>query len=489
MKYIFYLVLLFAGWFASGASFTPLAPLPTPRIVSSFPQLRNASDKYNVTNLVDGNLKTEYASKDAGTNTEVEFDYGFPVSIAAFRHVDRDDPATVATSKLEFFDGNGQLISTASVQHVNRPAGETIFILPTPVTAQRVKWRVTKLGNRALGAVGGAEVSFLTSAPNEPTPGRDQIAVKFLSCLERSGNQPIQVIINHLYEEPADVMLHVAGSKSKLVHLNSGVNTFELDLPAVKTATPVNIGLQFEGQPIFDSTFEQKPVRPLTVYVLPMSHTDIGYALSQSASAEKQVNNLIEGIQAAKRTADYPPGSRFVWNIEVLWAVDMYMHRMDKQQRDEFIEAVKKGQVALNGSYANELTGLCRPEELIQLFRYSTEISEQTGEPIQSAMISDVPGYTWGTVTAMSQAGIKYFSAAPNYFDRIGTIFRDCENRPFYWVAPDGRTKVLTWIPYRGYAMSHIYQKMSMKLIGDFLDELDRINYPYDITYVRWRAS
>ncbi len=483
---VFGFSLIFSAWTVCAASFTPLMPLPAPRIVSSSPQYPNASDKYNVTNLLDGNLKTEYASKNLGTGTEVVFDFGHPVQIAAFRHVDRDGPATVAASKLEIFDGDGRLISSPTVQHVNQPGGETIFILPSPVTAQRVSWRVTRLGHPTQFAVGGAEISFFSLGTSDSTPKRDQIAVKFLACLETNGCQPAQIVINHLYEEPADVVLEAAGLEPKPLHLKTGMNTFDLDVPAVQSASSLHVGLQFQGETIVESDFEQKPVQPLTVYVLPMSHTDIGYALSPAAAADKQVNNLMEGIEAAQRTASYPPGSRFVWNVEVLWAVDQYMHRMDARQRAAFIAAVKSGQVELNGSYANELTGLCGPEELIQLFRYATEISRQTGVPIQSAMISDVPGYTWGTVTAMSQAGIKYFSAAPNYFDRIGTIFRDCENRPFYWVAPDGKTKILTWIPYRGYAMSHIYQRLSLKIIGDFLDEMDRINYPYDITYVRW---
>jgi hypothetical protein len=122
----------------------------------------------------------------------------------------------------------------------------------------------------------------------------------------------------------------------------------------------------------------------------------------------------------------------------------------------------------------------------IQLFRCATRLAQRTGVPIDSAMISDVPGYTWGTVSAMAQAGIKYFSAAPNYFDRIGTIMREWENKPFYWVGPDGQSKVLVWIPFWGYAMSHIYNSMSLKLVDDFCAGLEQRGYPYDIAYVRW---
>ena len=175
-----------------------------------------------------------------------------------------------------------------------------------------------------------------------------------------------------------------------------------------------------------------------------------------------------------------------MWNVEVGWAADLYLRRLNEQQRADFFAAVKNGQVALCGMYLNELTGLCRPEEIIRLFRFGTKMAEQTGVPVDSVMISDVPGYTWGTVPAMAQAGLKYFSTAPNYFDRIGTILREWENKPFWWVGPDGKSKVLVWIPFWGYAMSHRYNKMSPQLVEDFYAGLEKRGYPYDIAYARW---
>jgi len=52
------------------------------------------------------------------------------------------------------------------------------------------------------------------------------------------------------------------------------------------------------------------------------AHTDIGYTDLQSTVEEKQVNNLKEDIALARKTATYPEGSRFIWNVEVLWAVE-----------------------------------------------------------------------------------------------------------------------------------------------------------------------
>jgi hypothetical protein len=45
---------------------------------------------------------------------------------------------------------------------------------------------------------------------------------------------------------------------------------------------------------------------------------------------------------------------------------------------------------------------------------------------------------------------------------------------------------VLVWIPFWGYAMSHMYHTMSAKLVDDLSDGLDKRQYPFDIAYVRW---
>ena len=162
------------------------------------------------------------------------------------------------------------------------------------------------------------------------------------------------------------------------------------------------------------------------------------------------------------------------------------MHRMPESDKAEFINAVQKGWLALNGMYANELTGLCRPEELLQLFRYTSRLGEQCGVKIDSAMLSDVPGFTWGVATAMSQAGIRYFSAAPNFFDRIGTLMQEWQDKPFWWISPSGREKVLVWVPWTGYAMSHVFKRITPEWVGEYQDRLGELNFRYDISYMRW---
>ena len=285
---------------------------------------------------------------------------------------------------------------------------------------------------------------------------------------------------------PVSVSVEVGGMEARSFEVGSGIQSVEVMAPAVKADSTVALSVKQGKKLVAKRDIGLRPVRRITVYVLPHSHNDIGYTEIQSAVENKQINNLLKGIDFAKRTKDYPEGARFVWNLEGVYAADLFLQRMSEAQKKDFYAAVKDGGVALNGMYLNTLTGLCRPEELLRLFARATQLGAECHVKVDAAMISDVPGYTWGTIAAMAQAGIKYFSAAPNYFDRIGNILVQWEDKPFYWVSPSGKDKLLVWIPWKGYALSHGLPGLSESFAADYMDQLTRVNYPYDITYVRW---
>lgn len=270
------------------------------------------------------------------------------------------------------------------------------------------------------------------------------------------------------------------------VDLTTGAAQFGVPTPEVVAPTTLPLTLTIGDRDVAKSSVTMRPGRHLTIYLLPHSHTDIGYTELQTRIEQKQVDNLLAGMAAARRTAEYPEGARFVWNVEVLWAAELFLERMPAARHAEFLAAVKAGQVSLQGMYLNELSGLCRPEELLRLFRRATTMSAFTGVPIDSAMISDVPGHTWGMVTAMAQAGIRYLSTAPNYIDRIGDTLVQWENRPFWWLSPSGEERVLVWIPKLGYALSHAIRTLTPRFVDDYVAELDRRDYPYEIACLRW---
>ena len=340
-------------------------------------------------------------------------------------------------------------------------------------------------GIAATAGIIGAPPRILALGQDQAAKEKSSFAVPIRGIANKDGKlvQPIQLTIAHAGTD-ATLVVRADHQEVERRILSSGEHTFNVFVDPVETARQVVVDYEIAGKS--DSAeVRVEPVRKVQIFILPHSHHDLGYTDLQGNVETKQVANISKGIELARSTANYPPGARFVWNLEVLWGADLFMKTKTEPEREELISAVKKGWIGVNGMYANELTGLCRPEELVQLFRYATKLGDQCGVRVDSAMISDVPGYTWGTVSAMAQAGIRYFSAAPNFFDRIGNFMVEWQDKPFWWVSPSGKERVLFWVPWTGYAMSHI-MKLDSTWVNKYQARLDEANFPYQISYIRW---
>jgi alpha-mannosidase len=292
--------------------------------------------------------------------------------------------------------------------------------------------------------------------------------------------QTVEVTLRH-FGEPQDVTVRLGDLATRTQRLERGQQTLEFAVPAVAKETPLEVSVEANGKPVGTQTVTLKPVRKWVVYLLPHSHVDIGYTHVQTDVERAQWKYLEMGMEAARNSANNPPGARFKWNVEVLWAVDSYLKQATPEKRQAFFEAVRAGQVGLQALYGNELTGLCRPEELLRLLSYAQRLSQQADAPIASAMITDVPGYTWGIVPTFAHSGVKYFSIGPNGGDRIGHTIAAWGDKPFWWIGPNGRDKVLVWMTGTGYYQ--VFQSPD-KLLG-YLAQLDAKGYPYDFVQVR----
>jgi len=297
----------------------------------------------------------------------------------------------------------------------------------------------------------------------------------------------------------------------------NGIEQIPVLLPAgcgEKKVGQARIKVSANGQELYTSMLV--PVkRKWTVYIYPHSHVDIGYTDKQEIVQKIHIRNVDVGIDIARKTQNNPEGSRYVWNTEAGWVVESYLNQATPEKRAAFFEAVRKGWVRMDGNYANTNTSACSDEELLQLFKYSNQISKEIGVSVKTMVQFDIPGAGWGVVQAAAQNGIKGFFCYPNHFDRIGTIRSAWEHKPFYWVAPDGKSKLLflQGCPY-GYA----YQLKGKKIYGikkiqtydpsldrlstndptaTFIDpfifeetaKLEAANSPYDIFAMTWAMA
>jgi hypothetical protein len=239
--------------------------------------------------------------------------------------------------------------------------------------------------------------------------------------------------------EPIEATVIVKDSELVEQSLKPGFRVIKGFAPAVDKPTSAEVDVKVAGESIGKQNLIIKPVPKWKVYVLHHSHVDIGYTHVQTEVLSKHWEYFKQVIDLARESVNYPDGSRFKWNVEVLWAVESYLKQATPDERRAFVDAVKKGWIGLDALYGNELTALCRPEELIRLVDYAQKLRRRYDLTINSAMITDVPGYTWGIVPVLAQSDVKYFSAGPNRRHRIGYTLSTWGDKPFYWESPCGK--------------------------------------------------
>jgi alpha-mannosidase len=217
-----------------------------------------------------------------------------------------------------------------------------------------------------------------------------------------------------------------------------------------------------------------------TVYIYPHSHLDIGYTAPPEEVKKLQLRNIDVGIDIASRTVGKAPASRFTWNPEAGWIVKGYLEQATGLQKQQFVAAVRKGWVNIDGGYANSDLSTMSDEQLIHFFQTASAIGKITGVPVSTMVQMDVPGAPWGLVTVAAQFGIKGFISFPNNFD----LRKQWEHKPFYWLGPDGKTRILflQGFPYGiGYTIKG--SKYGLKKLQAFSSDYDRVSTPNPLGY------
>jgi hypothetical protein len=306
--------------------------------------------------------------------------------------------------------------------------------------------------------------------------------------------QSLRVDILH-FGEPTTANVTI-GEHNTSLPVSLGLNIEYVEIPVVSKNETYNAEIIMNDSILLKKVINVKPVKHYDIYLLPHSHVDIGYTQVQSEVEKTQKENITKAIEIAEKSSKLPAEAQFRWNTEVMWPVECYLKNATEEEKETFINAVQKGWIELDGIYANLLTELCRPEELYRAFEYGKEVGEVCDVEIKSAMMSDIPGTTWGIIPVMAQNGIKYFSIGTNTFERIGDIIEKLGDKPFYWQSPSGEEKVLCWVHGKGYSEFHtglgygkMYNTLKEQRIMKYIDELETNHYPYDMVVMRYNIG
>ncbi|MBK8086434.1 MAG: hypothetical protein IPK28_22900 [Devosia sp.] len=170
------------------------------------------------------------------------------------------------------------------------------------------------------------------------------------------------------------------------------------------------------------------------IYLVPHSHTDIGYTHPQPIVLELHRRFLDQAMDLADATAHHSDGSAFRWMVEVSGTAEDWWRHASSTQRDRFVAAAQAGRIEVAGMRWNQ-TQLSDHHMLIEAMGAIKEL-RAAGVPIRSAMNSDVNGVNWGVIDVMLDHGIENFSMAIN--EHFGHAIRP-RPQAFNWVSPTGR--------------------------------------------------
>jgi len=312
-------------------------------------------------------------------------------------------------------------------------------------------------------------------------------------ALVRNGSKTSQVLRLSLDNLTDGRTIEVDAPNEKPIQrvLKVGSNILQLPIATENHETTWTVRFERNGERARTSTVRVPPVKRRTFYLLSYSHNDIGYTDLQPDVERKQWHNLDEAMRLIRETRDYPEGARYKWNLETIWALESYLKQASPAQKEEFLADVKQESIGVTALYANMLTGLANSVEMSHFFDFARNLRAEYNLPISTASTSDVPGFSWGIVSALAQSGVKYFATAPNSGDRIGYTLQAWGDKPFYWSSQSGQQKVLTWMAGASYSSFHegSLSKMGDEKILKLARKLDENSYPYEIVQLPYTLA
>ena len=346
---------------------------------------------------------------------------------------------------------------------------------------------------------GGSRDLFLHIGGAESFPGRDQIDVQILQAVQRGDKRAVAACSWSRSSTPMS-------NRSMLVLKVGDLDPVPLRLEFGDAARPAaGAGRRAAADAAGDrgscwptdspAGGEVPPVRHWELHFLPHSHVDIGYTHVQTEVEQKAVGVLAAGDRRLPATRPtIRPEARFKWNYRsAVGRRQLSAAGVRRGKGSEFLQAVRGGVIHLDGLYGNELTALCRPEELMRL----TGCARQISQPIRS-------DHRCGHDQRRAGLHVGHRAGAGAERDQVpvdraritctasASTLEQWGDRPFYWVSPSGDERLLCWMAGKAYSWFHgsrvgtLSRDSQHDPFFEYLDELIEQDYPYDMVQIRY---
>lgn len=178
------------------------------------------------------------------------------------------------------------------------------------------------------------------------------------------------------------------------------------------------------------------------VYIVHHSHTDVGYTDLQEQIIYNQVNNIRNVISVIKSGYEKnAPEKEFKWNCETYYCVEQFLRTASEQEKKDFFELVKKGNIGISATYLNfnDLVDTGMLERKTALMK---EVFQAEGIPVTTAMNADINGISMGARNVLIHNGIAFLFTNIHTHHGMYPLYHN--QTPYYWESENGG-RILVW--------------------------------------------
>ncbi|MCH7724225.1 MAG: hypothetical protein IIC76_12965 [Bacteroidetes bacterium] len=267
--------------------------------------------------------------------------------------------------------------------------------------------------------------------------------------------QRFDLYINSPYIETYNGEVKLTGNNIdetiQLRAIRTGLNRFEIYLPAIDAETEINARINISGDK-FDTKFVLHPREKYELHMMLLTHMDIGYTDIQPIVKEKHLNVLDDVIEMCDKDEN------FKWTIETTWMLRQYELARTQEKFNKLIDLINMGRISVSPIYTNPFTGWISKEEMLRSFDVAKYYEENYNLKYNAAVYNDVPGESFILPSVLRKMGVGFLANGFNEIYTEYTLHRQLP-RAFIWEGSDSSRIILyrneTYIEGKSYGLTH----------------------------------
>lgn len=179
-----------------------------------------------------------------------------------------------------------------------------------------------------------------------------------------------------------------------------------------------------------------------TFYLIHHSHTDIGYTDLQEQVVYNHINNIRQAVSIIRYGIEHnTPEKDFVWNCETYYCVERFLEAASEEEKEQFFELVRRGNIGLSGTYLN-FNDLADRDALFRRTAAMQKTCTEYGAPVKAAMNADINGISMGGRDALIENGIAFLYTNIHTHHGMYPLYKN--QVPYWWEAENGK-RLLVW--------------------------------------------